>query len=546
MRFTTRLAMLALMGGIAPPLLSQTPRPPVARWVSELLAGNAHVMEAAAESLAKHPRESVPPLVAALRDTTFHRWSAANYALREVGYPALPSLMTALRAARPGNPMAIKNTVLEICYERAVCDSTLLAAVHDRVAVAREAAIAALRLFNEPDTVPDTTRVALVVGAVYDPNAGVRRASVYRLKDVGALRGVVDALIGATADSDSEVRASAVYSLDHKGNGPVIRATLVRVLLQDSDPLVKVRAAMVLGWMGLEARSIGPSLIEALGDSDAFVRSAVARTVGAVLDGDTSRVADAVVTALEQRLKDDSAFVRVAASDALGAFGPKGVGGLKRAATDQHSEVREVAVYWLARRAVSADVLELFGQLLSDSNPEVRRSAAYALGGTDAGTAAATGLLGARDSLVVNGARRAIQFAEEASDPRVAGLCYDLAHSAWSSAPAPGDEDFLEFPHGVRFTRYFKGLEYPGDSVRMELTPTSPQLRGRGPGPGSWQHLKGTDSIDVVWTNGMSGVSAHLLPRNDSLFGFASSFWDYTAPTQRVVLTGRQVPCQTP
>lgn len=517
--------------------------PPLSRWVQELGSRDIGTRQTAAESLYQHSPQSVPLLVASLQDTAYSTWVPAYQLLKRIGYLAVPPAIRALQSDRPGNRIALEGTVRDICFENAQCDSILGAAVADPRASVREVGLEALRIFN--DTTPDSVRVAVVVGALRDPDARVRAAAADRLREVpGSSIGVVHGLFAAAHDTDEQVRAAAVYGLDYKGDAPDILDTLGQLLTDDPSADVRGRAALVLSWAGTAARVTLPSLIKALGDSTAYVRSAAARAIGATGPADASPTTDQAVAALRGRLADDSAFVRFAATQALGLLGQPAVTGVEEAAMNQDTATRREAVYWLARRLPVPELIRLLRRALSDHDAMVRREAAYALGGTRAGVLSAKELERSGDEVARKGARLVASYAQYSHSRGVTDSCYYLTHGPWSAIPVAGDEDFIEFPRRVRFTSLFARLDFLGDSVKMDLLSLEPAQRGHGPGPGHWLPLRSRDSLEIVWTGGMSGVYAHLRLSGDSLSGFAESFWDYSAPTQRATVHGRRVECQ--
>jgi HEAT repeat protein len=457
--------------------------------------------------------------------------------------------MQALRSGTPGNIVALTGTVRDICEQGAACDSILLIAIHDPTSTVRDLAIQALRVFDDTlpndsrDTIPNDSRVALLVQALQDPAPKVRSSAAGRLEAVPGDRAVVSALLKAANDPVPEVRAAVARGLDNKGDPSEVVSALAHMLASDSSGDVRFWAALVLSWMGPHARSAGASLVAALHDSDSHVRGEAANAIGAIGTNGTPAAVAQVAASLEARLADDSLFVRLAATEALGRLGELAVIGLEHAAANQDAATRTEAMYWLARRSATPEVISVLGKALKDSEEEVRREAAYALGGTDPGIAAAKKLQRSSDARMREGGLGALRYARYSRTGGVAGLCYQLTHGPWTPAPPTGDEDFVEFPTQVYFTSAYARLSFPKDSVRMDALSLQEPRRGRGPGPGRWYPLEGGDSLEIVWTGGMSGVYARLLVRGDSVSGFAQSFWDYSAPTQRATVTGRQIPC---
>ena len=151
------------------------------------------------------------------------------------------------------------------------------------------------------------------------PESGDR---VERAKAVAALTsigpgedGVVEALIGATADEDALVRTGASRPL---GDFELqVAPALIGALANDPDPAVRAGVAPILGnWAGDAA--VNAALADVVrNDADTTVRTAAARGLSVA-----GPAAAAGVPALIDALNDESADVRQWAAVALGRVGP--------------------------------------------------------------------------------------------------------------------------------------------------------------------------------------------------------------------------------
>ena len=179
----------------------------------------------------------------------------------------------------------------------------------------------------------------------------------------------VEALIGALADSDPEVRETVVMTLGRMRDPRVVPALLP--LLKDSQPEVREQAVFAL------SRTRDPRAIAAVAtmidDASADVREQAVHLLG------QSRTADAVPT-LIRALKDSSADVREQAAFGLGQLRAAGaVDPLLDLLKDTSPDVREQTVFALGQlRALRA--LDGLINALKDSSADVREQAAFALG----------------------------------------------------------------------------------------------------------------------------------------------------------------------
>lgn len=149
-------------------------------------------------------------------------------------------------------------------------------------------------------------------------------------------------LISALGDRSERVRAAAVTALGEFGD-PALATAVAPLLLKDKSIFVRKSAAYTLGRLRSQAGTA--ALVIALKDKDVEVRGAAAFALGEYADAQA-------IEPLARALTDKSEFVRAQSARALGANG---------------------------RAAVRA-VPNLIRALTSDSEYEVKRQAASALG----------------------------------------------------------------------------------------------------------------------------------------------------------------------
>lgn len=131
--------------------------------------------------------------------------------------------------------------------------------------IAKQAAITALGYIGKPaeGSVPDL----LYVLANGTPSES--HAAALALARISSATNVVDALLGATRDARSTVRAAAASALG--SIGPIVSARSVPALVtlaRDAIEDVRVAAAASLGSLGASAKSALPVLITGINDKD--------------------------------------------------------------------------------------------------------------------------------------------------------------------------------------------------------------------------------------------------------------------------------------
>ncbi len=204
---------------------------------------------------------------------------------------------------------------------------------------------------------------------------------------------------GPGAHLDTSVRAQAVLTLGMilgaaQKPDPKVDAEAVRVLdrlLNDSQSVVKYRAAEALGRLGPQARAALPRLLRAAADTDTYeVRGAAVAALGTVGVADKGAADVEVVAALCKALRDDASQVRLAAARSLLWLGApadadskkEAVAALGAAAKDVEPTLRMTAHMALLRIKGPGNETHVaaIGKFLEDEDPVLRMQAAEALG----------------------------------------------------------------------------------------------------------------------------------------------------------------------
>ncbi len=119
--------------------------------------------------------------------------------------------------------------------------------------------------------------------------------------------------------------------------------------------------------------------------------------------------------------------------------------------------------------------------------------------------------------------------------------CYELTVSAWRPNLHLGeDEVFVTPPHRIQLfsEKGSQGFETVGYVVRP-APGVEPSIHR-----GSFWSPKSSQSIEIVWTTGFSGLVMALRIEGTDLRGVAQSFWDFPRTLQKADVIARKVDCQ--
>lgn len=246
----------------------------------------------------------------------------------------------------------------------------------------------------KPDSVPALRRAAAgVLGLVggepavaplaavlqQDADSLARLAAAESLGEIGDARAVPALAAALASDKQLEVRLAAAVALRTLGV-PESAEPLAGALARDKSPIVRWVAACALGTLG-DSRAVAP-LVAALHDEDRSVHRAAAETLGALRD---PRAVEPLLALLKT---EKISALRGAAIDALGVLrDARAVEPLvdvikqQRFNGDQPTSTSAA----LALRAIGEPrAVELLFAAVDDRDPQVRSSAAFALGILDA------------------------------------------------------------------------------------------------------------------------------------------------------------------
>lgn len=304
--FNTRIAMPILAAALRDPDINV--RRHVARTIRDIVevqiggGGTINTFKEAFDNALRPPlKAALPSLINLLESSDRATQLDAEIILRYMGADAreaVPALVGQLSKGDPKVRASAISALGSVLHKGDAPIPRLLAIeLEDSDNLVRLAAVRALDSLHA-QSIPS------LIATLRSPNPIIRRNAANALYWVQPPADeAVPALAAALKDPDAKVRFQAIDALQQIGNGrsdPALFSSItpeVISALRDSDPLVRQRAVIVIGYAGTATKSELASLITMLGDPDWATRNNVARTLGEL--GVESRSA---VTALVRML----------------------------------------------------------------------------------------------------------------------------------------------------------------------------------------------------------------------------------------------------
>ena len=241
--------------------------------VTQLQDPNPDIRSGAGEALAKTgDSRAVAPLITALQDESESVRGCALQGLKDIGPPAVPLLIAALKNPAPQVRRKASCVIDNIGYQlkevgnfQAV--APLIDALKDSTSVVRSHSVTALGKISGPQALPavisalktEAVRIPLDIGVCYraidalhrlgeatsellipalkHPDKAIRRKAATLLGKAGEA-GAADLLIGALKDKHSCVRSRAAHALGRIGNPAAIEP--LTVALKDTALSVRI------------------------------------------------------------------------------------------------------------------------------------------------------------------------------------------------------------------------------------------------------------------------------------------------------------------
>jgi HEAT repeat protein len=297
--------------------------------------------------------------------------AAASPAAQQARYD---DVVRNLRNPDPKVRLAAVQLLHESKYPEAIVP--MAAIVADPVDEIQLAAIDAELSFFLVDDVPAKKRVALVVEK---RTTGGRAMNAFALGPLGVWPRPVPpelskALVAAIDDENPRVRTEAIYALGAISRAPADAETAQGLIkaLDHYDPAIRAAAAKAAGR--LEVKSAGDTLIKAINDSQAPVRYAAMRALGAIGE---ARAVQALTEQLSFYGKGEGAW---SALEALAHIAyPSSVALFRERLTDKDEYLRRAAAEGLARVGDTSQVGVLEVGAGNDPSDMVRAAMTFAL-----------------------------------------------------------------------------------------------------------------------------------------------------------------------
>jgi hypothetical protein len=241
------------------------------------------------------------------------------------------------------------------------------------------------------------------------------------------------------------------------------------------------------------------------------------------------------VLARETAARDSA--TRDIATRALAGFGAEADSLLAEASRDPAGGVAITAISVLAHRPARPAVVAALLASLGDRRRDVADAGADAVAGLGGDALPLLDSL-ARSATPGAGVRRAAELLRSVLAIPVGGQCYELTRGEWDPRGELGEDSlFTVVPRRIRFTTRLMPQRRDGPRW-MEIERTGESDRWT---TGSW---RATDAgIELVWSNGFSGVRVLLTAAASRLDGTARTFWDFSRDSQSATVTGVRIPC---
>jgi len=317
-----------------------------ARFGREMISpGEANRRRAAAAGglaeIPEHAGLAVPALIGALADEDAAVAAEVERALRRIGEPAIPWILSAL-----GNGDVKERT-------------------------------AAVRLINDiRSSSPEA--LAALHAAIRDDAATVRREVAASLQRVGAPDANIHPLVVALADEAPGVREEAARTLGGFGRRAKTASRTLRDVLQDDNARVRIAAAEALWRIDGDARKVLPTLVGALRDRAARWRAVM---VISSLGEDAEPAIPFLISALRDEAMHRPFRDPPLSASALGRIGKAAWPPLIEACGNRDENTRVGAALALrdAGEKAGAGERAAMKTLLRDESTTVRHAAAMAL-----------------------------------------------------------------------------------------------------------------------------------------------------------------------
>jgi len=127
--------------------------------------------------------------------------------------------------------------------------------------------------------------------------------------------------------------------------------------------------------------------------------------------------------------------------------------------------------------------------------------------------------------------------------PAPGARCYSLTLGRWTPTVEMGEDTIFMVP-----PRRFRVDSTPDPDLRARAGSRAYLVRALDAPPihthGSWQWVR-PDSVELLFSDGYSGLALTLYVRGDSLVGTAETFWDFPRTRQSARAMVREISCES-
>jgi HEAT repeat protein len=310
------------------------------------------------EAAGSAAKAAVPALEALLRDGPSQaRIAAVDALVRIKAAVSVPAITALLRDEDAAVRIAAVDALVRI--EAAASVPAITALLRDKDAAVRAAATRALA-----GMLPVKTALPAISALLSDESPRVRLAVAAALRTMDAADEPILAVLAELArHKDAYVREEAARVLGLPGPAASGAAVLLRRLLADQKPLVRLAAAMSLRELDGDPEVAAATIVALLGDKDDAVRLSTVQAVGG------GPVPKQVVAKLAELLADEDPCVCVYSATVLAQTGPEIAAAapvLAELLAGEDESVRRRAGRMLQEIKTDAEEKEATGRLLEE------------------------------------------------------------------------------------------------------------------------------------------------------------------------------------
>jgi hypothetical protein len=129
---------------------------------------------------------------------------------------------------------------------------------------------------------------------------------------------------------------------------------------------------------------------------------------------------------------------------------------------------------------------------------------------------------------------------EAPAAPHVQG-CYRISLGSWTPPMnLGGDGSLVVLPELIELTGISQGASESATTARYLMRSPS---NARADAYTHWSQVHSADSLELTWSNGLSGVHVRGHFNGQAIAGYAYTFWDFARPQQSARFFAQKVEC---